>query len=149
MKYDWRNLMTENYNVLSQFTYRSKYWYDEAGNRVRKLVQRWQPGGGGGIEGGDGNVGGPGDGGDAGGSWVTERNTYYVRDAGRKEIAIYNDDSIELWNLYGNDNIGYIDSDGRRKFYLKDHLGTIRATINSTNTILSAEDYDACLTYTA
>lgn len=131
MKYDWRNLMTENTNVLSQFTYRTQYWYDEAGNRVRKLVQNWQPGGGG-IEGGD-----------AGGSWSTVTNTYYVRDAGGKEIAIYSGSTLEQWNLYGNDQIGFIDNTGKRSFYLKDHLGTIRATIDSTNTVLSAQDVDA------
>ncbi|NOS85708.1 MAG: hypothetical protein HOP31_11250 [Ignavibacteria bacterium] len=131
MKYDWRNLMTENTNVLSQTTHRAQYWYDESGNRVRKLVQMWQPGGGG-IEGGDGS-----------GSWNTVTITYYVRDAGGKEIAIYSGSTLEQWNLYGNDQIGYIDNTGKRSFYLKDHLVTIRATIDSTNTVLSAQDVDA------
>ena len=111
-------------------------WYDEAGNRVRKLVEREVN-----------NSGGTGDGGTVLGggsySWTPESDEYYVRDVSGKEIAIYKNGAIEQWNMYGSDNVGKIDADKHRFFYLKDHLGTIRAVLDTTNTVIFAGDYDA------
>ena len=50
MKYDYRNLLIESKNNLSQFIYWTKYKYDEAGNRIRKTQYMWQ------IEGGIGGT---------------------------------------------------------------------------------------------
>ncbi len=38
--------------------------------------------------------------------------------------------------------MGKINADTTRNYYLKDHLGSIRAVLNSTNTVISAQDYD-------
>ncbi|MCI0450266.1 MAG: hypothetical protein L0Y79_10870 [Chlorobi bacterium] len=36
-----------------------------------------------------------------------------------------------------------MNSDATKYYYLKDHLGSVRVVINSTNTVVSAQDYDA------
>ncbi|MCC6865310.1 MAG: hypothetical protein IT280_04040 [Ignavibacteria bacterium] len=89
-----------------------------------------------------------------------------MRDVSGKEIAIYSGSSLTQWNIWGLDNppgggqvVGKIpacrngssgrNADATRNYYLKDHLGSIRVVLNSTNTIVSAQDYDACLTYSA
>lgn len=41
------------------------------------------------------------------------------------------------------DNVGKINADTTRNYYLKDHLGSIRVVLNSTNGVISAQDYDA------
>jgi len=46
------------------------------------------------------------------------------------------------WNVYGLDNIGKINSNDSKYYYLKDHLGSIRAMVNSNNELVSAQDYD-------
>jgi len=144
-KYDWRNLMTENKNVLSLNTFWTLYKYDEAGNRINKKQYMYvlgpPPGG---IETG---IGGGGDSiivdeGDGSGYWAMAVNIFYVRDAGGKEIAVYNSNNIEQWNIYGLDNVGKIDANNKRYYYLKDHLGSIRAVLDTTNTVVSANDYD-------
>ncbi len=35
-----------------------------------------------------------------------------------------------------------MNSDTTKYYYLKDHLGSVRVVINSTNTVVSAQDYD-------
>lgn len=59
-----------------------------------------------------------------------------------KEIAIYSGSSLTQWNIWGLDNVGKINSDTTRNYYLKDHLGSIRVVLNSTNSVVSAQDYD-------
>ncbi|HRF67287.1 MAG TPA: RHS repeat-associated core domain-containing protein [Ignavibacteria bacterium] len=81
--------------------------------------------------------------------WQVVTDEHYVRDVSGKEIAIYSGSSLTQWNIWGLDNIGKINADTTRNYYLKDHLGSIRVVLNSTNTVISAQDYDACLTYTA
>lgn len=44
--------------------------------------------------------------------------------------------------MWGLDSIGKINSDNKRYFYLKDHLGTVRAVIDTANNIVSAQDVD-------
>lgn len=66
-----------------------------------------------------------------------------MRDVSGKEMAIYDGTTLSQWNIYGLDNIGKINADTTKCYYLKDHLGTIRAVVNSTNTVVSAGDYDA------
>ena len=43
----------------------------------------------------------------------------------------------------GSDNVGNIASDGNRYYYIKDHLGSIRAVVNESYDVVSAQDYDA------
>lgn len=44
--------------------------------------------------------------------------------------------------MWGIGNEGRIKSNGVRYFYLKDHLGSIRAVINQNNVVVQAQDYD-------
>jgi len=67
---------------------------------------------------------------------------YYVRDISGKEFAIYNGSNLQQWNIFGADNIGKITSDNNKFFYIKDHLGSIRAVTNQSNNVVSAQDYD-------
>ncbi len=135
MVYDHRNLLIESKNTISpNFTFRTRYFYDEAGNRIRKYTLRstienpplpnWD------------NTDNPGDG------WAVYSNEYYVRDVNGKEIAIYDNSNLDQWNVWGLDNVGKVSSDGSRNFYLKDHLGSIRAIVNESNNLVSAQDYD-------
>jgi len=62
-------------------------------------------------------------------------------------MAIYdgttgNPPSIIQWNLWGSDNFGKIKADGSKFFYLKDHLGSIRAIVDEDNALVYAKDYD-------
>ena len=146
IKYDHRNLMIENLNTLSQFTFKTYYRYDEAGNRISKkqyiYVNGKTP------EEGDLPEGHSADtiitdDGDGNGYWAMTENTYYVRDISGKEIAIYSGNTLDFWNIWGLDNVGKINADTTRNYYLKDHLGSIRVMLNSTNGVVSAQDYDA------
>lgn len=107
--------------------------YDEAGNRNRKITYKYN-----GSEPDpvfDDNGDNP--------SWDLVTNEFYVRDVSGKEIAIYNGSSLTQWNVWGLDNIGKINADTTKNYYIKDHLGSIRVVLNSTNTVISAQDYDA------
>jgi RHS repeat-associated protein len=146
MIYDHRNLLVESQNNLSQFAYRMYYRYDEAGNRVSKrqyIYVMGEPPGGGTSPVGGGNDSIFTDEGDGSGYWAMVENIYYVRDVNGKEIAIYNNADLDQWNVWGLDNVGKITPDGNRYFYLKDHLGSIRATVNENYEVVSAQDYDA------
>jgi len=72
-----------------------------------------------------------------------EKDEFYVRDVSGKEIATYEGTTLQQWNVYGLDNVGYIKNDTRKYFYLKDHLGSVRVVIDEGNQIVSANDYDA------
>jgi hypothetical protein len=74
--------------------------------------------------------------------WTKMLDEFYVRDLSGKELAIYSDTTLSQWNVFGLDNVGKINSDNKRYYYMKDHLGSTRATINSTNIVISADDYD-------
>ena len=127
MIYDYRNLLIESQNAISpNVTFFTKYYYDEAGNRIRQWTYHST------------NSGGT----DAGDSWSTDNNEYYVRDVTGKEIAVYNGSNLSEWNVYGIDNIGKINNNRARNFYIKDHLGSIRAVINESNNIVTYADYD-------
>jgi len=55
---------------------------------------------------------------------------------------LYSDKNITQRNVYGLDNVGYIDASGGKYFYLKDHLGSVRVVIDTNTTVVSAYDYD-------
>jgi YD repeat-containing protein len=135
MVYDHRNLLIESKNTISpNFTFRTRYYYDEAGNRIRKYTLKstienppppnWD------------NTDNPGDG------WAVYSDEYYVRDVNGKEIAIYTSESLTQWNVYGLDNVGKVDANGDMNFYLKDHLGSIRAVVDVRNDVVNAQDFD-------
>jgi len=57
-------------------------------------------------------------------------------------VAIYKNNELEEYPLYGLDMIGKLVKDAPQ-YYYKDHLGSVRAVVNSDNEVLSAQDYDA------
>jgi RHS repeat-associated protein len=81
--------------------------------------------------------------GDGDGFWSIVERTYYVRDVSGKEIGIYGDTTFSQWNVWGLDNVGKVSSDRSRYYYIKDHLGSIRAVLNEDSRIANAQDYDA------
>ncbi len=119
-KYDYRNLPLQVWNNNSGTTY---YNYDDGGNRIHKKV-------------GPGNV----------------THEYYLRDHTGKEVAIYNKNNNKLnqVNLYGNGMIENIKANwsggtrtDERYYYVKDHLSSIRMTIDENSEITSGRDYYA------
>ena len=112
--------------------YTTKYYYvedslkrNESGNRIRKIVIY------------DKGITFP----------ETITDEFYVRDISGREIAIYNNlsNSLEYWNIWaGSELIGRINpnSENDRYYYLKDHLGTIRAVLDNGKNIVFAQDYD-------
>ncbi|MCX6157377.1 MAG: RHS repeat-associated core domain-containing protein [Ignavibacteriae bacterium] len=137
IKYDHRNLITEfTRQDLTQdppVTDITRYKYDEAGNRIRKTIYRSN----------DSNPPPlPEENEDLPSGWSITKDEYYSRDASGKEIAVYQSYNLDYWNVWGTGNEGRIKSTGMKYFYLKDHLGSIRAVINQNNVIVQAQDYD-------
>jgi RHS repeat-associated protein len=127
IKYDYRNLITEMcYHVSDEEnTYKVVYKYDEAGNRIRKTALRLEvystiP---------DYCI------------WSTVNDEFYVRDVSGKEIAKYSGNVPEYINIWGNDLVGRMSITGNKYYYLKDHLGSIRAVLRG-NSIIEGRDYD-------
>jgi RHS repeat-associated protein len=139
--YDYRNLLVyissvrpDPLNSKKSDIFSTYYYYDEAGNRIRKKVYKRN------AE--EPEIELPGSDG-PGSSWDLVTDEFCVRDAAGKEIANYSDGSLNFWNIYGNDNVGRINADTTKQFYLKDHLGTTRAVTDATNEIIAAHDFDA------
>ncbi|MBZ0202803.1 MAG: RHS repeat-associated core domain-containing protein [Ignavibacteria bacterium] len=127
-------------NVLISALCVGLYWYDEAGNRIRKEKYQWI------LTGGSPDLEDPGQaepvGEEESGSWVFVEATNYIRDIAGREIAIYSSNTLQQWNMYGLDNVGNIKANGDKLYYLKDHLGTVRAVLDTTNAVVAAYDYD-------
>ena len=120
IKYDYRNLILElvhtKYILNDSLIVKTKYFYDEAGNRIRKMSYNTS-------------------------NNSLENDEVYSRDVSGRELAIYENNDILEYPTYGLDMIGKI-KDNVLFFYLKDHLGSVRATVQD-NKIISAQDY-AC-----
>jgi len=135
--YDYRNLITElkhRSQIIGDTVYLTKYYYDEAGNRIRKMtyaylqpVSESEPPANSDVS----NTS----------NWALRNDEVYSRDVSGKEMAIYQNNSLLEYPTYGLDMIGKI-KDDELHFYLKDHLGSIRATVYD-NKLISAQDYDA------
>ncbi|MEO8663910.1 MAG: RHS repeat-associated core domain-containing protein [Ignavibacteria bacterium] len=113
--------------------YVTNYYYDEAGNRICKKVYRF-----------------------IGTTWAQENaqdlsndtlwqlnDEVYSRRADGKDLALYVNGDIEQWNVFGADNLGYITNDYAERYYLKDHLGSVRVILKNDGDVVSAQDYNA------
>ena len=139
IKYDHRNLITEitnqNFMVDPPRTYITRYRYDEAGKRTRKTVflsEEYDP------------PPLPDEEADLPPGWTIVVDDYYSRDVSGKEIGVYSSYTLQYWNVWsGNEITGRINYAGNSKYYyLKDHLGSIRAVLDEGKTVISANDYD-------
>jgi RHS repeat-associated protein len=66
---------------------------------------------------------------------------HYVRGAGGETVAVYKDGSREFVNLLaGSEIIGTWDGTQRR-YFLKDHLGSIRTTVDASGNVDGYDDY--------
>lgn len=112
-----KNLLYDHRNLMTYLKngigHQIYYHYDEAGNRIQKINS------------------------------ADNVNEIYIRGVDGREIAVYDVTTLKHWNVYGNDLIGKIDADTKRFYYLKDHLGSIRAIVDENRTLTSAQDYDA------
>ena len=124
--YDHRNLITDLIQRVIEVSaitpadtsfYKTYYYYDEAGNRIRKKIFN-----------------------DENDSLLSD--IIYSRDVSGKEMAIYENGSLKQRNIWGMDNAGFINANGDKRFYLKDHLGSVRAEIDDGGSLISAQDYD-------
>ena len=137
--YEYRNLITELYHndpsSETPYTTAARYYYDESGNRVRKLtyynnqqdplpVLDWN------------NLNNPGNG------WLLSNNEFYIKGADGKDLATYEGQELQEWYFWGNDLIGKI-KNGKAYYYYKDHLGSIRVVVDNTGAIVASYDYDA------
>ncbi len=69
-------------------------------------------------------------------------DTYYIRDASGQTIAVYEGGTLAHINLLSAGNIiGIAPSAGSKEYFLKDHLGSVRATVNTSGTEVSYKDY--------
>ncbi len=128
--YNYQNLPISYWKGNQQ----SKCYYDESGNRISKKIY--------------------------GGA-----NEYYLRDNTGKELAVYdmNTNRLKYFNLLGNGSLGRVEANwdsvwvsdpnhessgywrysrnDYRYYYIKDHLGSIRITIDETGNVVNAQDY--------
>ncbi len=139
IKYNHRNLITEfTRQDLTQelpITDVTKYKYDEAGNRTRKTVflsEEYDP------------PPFPEEEADLPPGWTIIVDDYYSRDVAGREIMVYSSYTLQYWNVWsGNEITGRINYAGNSKYYyLKDHLGSVRAVLDEGKTVISANDYD-------
>ena len=87
--YDHRNLIVQLKKLIIEIhgsrndttIYQTFYYYDEAGNRIRKMTYDTE----------DDSL---------------KSDIVYSRDVSGRELAVYENDSIKQWNLFGLDNIG-------------------------------------------
>jgi RHS repeat-associated protein len=129
-QYDHRNLplSTTSWGVTKN------YYYDDMGNRIAKF---------------------------------NNNTEFYLRDHTGRELAIFKLEStgreFQMANIYGNGLIGRVDAtysneivgydpdtgepiwvwtrSDNRKYYIKDHLGSIRQTFDKDGAITNAQDY--------
>lgn len=126
--YDRRNLII-NFVKQANINY---YKYDDNGNRIYKGIQG-------------------------------QSGEFYLRDHTGKELGVYdiNTGKLKMINLYGDGLLGRVDVNwisktcydefgnpytcydrkDERFFYFKDHLGSIRMTLDENSNIVSAQDY--------
>ncbi|CAN5619134.1 hypothetical protein BH10BAC5_BH10BAC5_02570 [soil metagenome] len=152
MIYDYRHLLIEVRSIRStdtlDITFYTRYWYDEKGNRIRKLVLKsnahspvypnWSE-----FEIIDpNNLPQLEDPGAITDKWIKFNDIFYVRNVAGKVITVYSNNLIDEWNVFGLGNEGRIKQTGEKRFYLKDHLVNIRVELNENNEVNNSTDYD-------
>ncbi|MCB0728863.1 MAG: RHS repeat-associated core domain-containing protein [Ignavibacteriae bacterium] len=120
--------------IIDDTVYLTKYYYDEAGSRIRKMTYAYLGKLSEGVPPANSDVSNTSD-------WSIRNDEVYSRDVSGREVAIYKNASILEYPFYGLDMIGKLKND-ELHFYLKDHLGSIRAVVQDDK-ILSSQDYDA------
>ncbi len=66
---------------------------------------------------------------------------HYILD-GDQTVAVYENGAVEYWNILANGVVGrYEPGSGSKFYYLKDHLGSTRAVVNASGTVVEAHDY--------
>ncbi|MGD8782717.1 MAG: RHS repeat-associated core domain-containing protein, partial [Ignavibacteria bacterium] len=90
-----------------------KYAYDAGGNRVKKSYSQFNS------------------------------EKYYVRDASGNVLSVYDQDGDQEYvNLIGADIFGrYIISSSEYNYYVKDHLGSTRVTVDESGGVVDAYEY--------
>ncbi|MDZ4712109.1 MAG: RHS repeat-associated core domain-containing protein [bacterium] len=136
--YDHRNLITElkhRSQILGDTVFLTKYYYDETGSRIRKMTYKYT----GSLQDNPSIYSDV----DNTSYWLLRNDEIYSRDISGKELAIYVNENIYQWNVWGLDNEGKIDNSGNPFFYLKDHLGSVRSITDANLGVVSSQDYDA------
>lgn len=72
---------------------------------------------------------------------ATGVQAHYVRGANGETIAVYEDNVLQFHNiLAGSEPIGSWDG-SQRRYYLKDHLGSVRTTVDQNGNVDGYDDY--------
>ncbi|MCB0728419.1 MAG: hypothetical protein KDD00_13215 [Ignavibacteriae bacterium] len=122
--------------IIDDTVYLTKYYYDEAGSRIRKMTYAYLGKLSEGEPPANSDVSNTSD-------WSIRNDEFYSRDVSGREVAIYKNASILEYPFYGLDMIGKL-KDDELHFYLKDHLGSIRATIYDNLCVRRTEPAPAC-----
>jgi RHS repeat-associated protein len=126
---------TELYHKATEgraYIYATRYYYDESGNRIRKLIYFNAQADPAPIT--DWNN--PGNG------WTLSNNEFYLKGIDGKDLATYQGNVLDEWFVWGNDLTGKIKND-KEYYYYKDHLGSVRVVVDNTGAIVAGYDYDA------
>ncbi|WP_409029388.1 RHS repeat domain-containing protein [Gracilimonas sediminicola] len=72
---------------------------------------------------------------------VGSTDVHYVRGIDGQVLAVYNNDNLEYHNVFaGSEMVGSYDR-SQRRYFLKDHLGSIRTTVDQYGNVDGYDDY--------